>query len=175
MIRFRYLSANYCRYEMPFRSLKFFPFHMTRKMTVLSIVNRGRKIPCRHIEQTVISSFRSESHPSFQRDRRHHFETTVSALIYLLLIWMSFQNDRSSIISKCSLIVWSPYNESQTEAGSGIEKGIGSQGLPQISSAENTQQDNYQNGDIFVSFHFLLLLKIFRQRGLSFSPKTHIL
>ena len=47
MIRFRYLSANYCPYEMLFRSLKFFPFHMTRKMTVLSIVNRGRKIPCR--------------------------------------------------------------------------------------------------------------------------------
>ena len=47
MIRFRYLSANHCHYETPFRSLKICPFHMTRKMTVLSIVNRGRKIPCR--------------------------------------------------------------------------------------------------------------------------------
>ena len=57
MIRFRYLSANYCPYEIPFRLLKFFPFHMIRKMTVLSIVNRGRKIPCRHIEQTVMLHF----------------------------------------------------------------------------------------------------------------------
>ena len=32
---------------MLFRSLKICPFYRTRKMTVLSIVNRGRKIPCR--------------------------------------------------------------------------------------------------------------------------------
>ena len=153
MIRFRYISANYYPYEMPYHSLNIYPFHMTRKMTVSSIVNRGRKIPCHHIEKAVISSFRSESHPSFRRDRGHHFETTVSPLINQLLIWMSFQNDRSSIISKCGLIVWSPYDESETEAGSGIEKGIGSQGLPQISSAKYAHQDDGNDCDVFINLH----------------------
>ena len=78
MIKFRYLSANYYPYESTFRSLKICPFHMTRKMTVSSIVNRGRKIPCRHIEKAVISSFRRESHPSFRNDSFAYDESKIN-------------------------------------------------------------------------------------------------
>ena len=141
-------------------------------MTVSSIVNRGRKIPCRHIEKAVISLFRRENHPSFQRDRSHHFETIVSSLINQLLIWMSFQNDRSSIISKRGLIVWSPYDEGETEAGSGIEKGIGSQRLSPISSAENAQQDDQQNCDVFVNLHRFFSFWIFLSEGVVFFRKN---
>ena len=72
MIRFRYLSANYCRYEKPNRSLKICPFYMTRKMTVLSIVNRGREIPCR------ISN--RQSYPHFEVKAIRHFKETDSII-----------------------------------------------------------------------------------------------
>ena len=85
---------------------------------------------------------------------------------------MSFQNDRSSIISKRGLIVWSPYDEGETEAGSGIEKGIGSQRLPQISSAKYAQQDDHKNGDIFVNLHLFSPFENFLSEGVVFFRKN---
>ena len=85
---------------------------------------------------------------------------------------MSFQNDKSSIISKCGLIVWSPYDEGETEAGSGIEKGIGSQRLPQISSAKYAQQKDHKNGDVFVNLHRFSPFEIFLSEGVVFFRKN---
>lgn len=58
---------------------------MTRKMTVSSIVNRGRKIPCRiskgqsylHFEAKAIRHF-EETEPSFRNDSFAYDESKIN-------------------------------------------------------------------------------------------------
>ena len=54
MIRFRYLSANYCPYEIPFRLLKICPFLYDKK--------NDCPFDSKQREKNPLSSYRSDSH-----------------------------------------------------------------------------------------------------------------
>ena len=175
MIRFRYLSANYCRYEMPFRSLKFFPFHMTRKMTVRSIVNRGRKIPCRisnrqscFISKRTSSVISKRQTVSFRNDS-FAFDSSIINL-NVLSKWQiiyHFEMQSHSLIP----IRWAPDQNRQRDRERYLVQAKWQNFVRRKYPAGRSAEWWY----ICKLSSLLLLLKIFRQRGLSFSPKTHIL
>ena len=175
MIRFRYLSANYYPYEMPYHSLNIYPFHMTRKMTVSSIVNRGRKIPCRISNRQ--SCFISKWKPSVISKRqtasfRNDSFAFDSSIINLNVIskWQiiyHFEMRSHSLIP----IRWAPARSRQRDRERCREPGTAPNFVRRKCPAGQLSEWWY----ICKLSLFLLLLKIFRQRGLSFSSKTHIL
>ena len=90
---------------------------MIRKMTVFSIVNRGRKILV--LSKRVSSSYRMESHHhieekaiiSFRRESRNHFKTTVLPIInlkekLLLICVKSYRKEREGLCLLCNQSVW---------------------------------------------------------------------
>ena len=175
MIRFRYFSANYCRYEIPFRFLKFFPFHMTRKMTVLSIVSRGRKIPCRISNRQSCfiskrtSSVISKRQTALFRNDSFAFDSSIINL-NVLSKWQiiyHFEMRSHNLIP----IRWVPERNRQRDG----------ERCQVLERWQNFVRKKCPAGQLSEWWYicklslFLLLLKIFRQRGLSFSPKTHIL
>lgn len=83
MLEFREFFAKNCLYESTYHLLKICPFRITRKMTVLSIVNRGRKILCPIISKRLsYLRFEETIIPSFQKDRAASFRNDSFAYDY---------------------------------------------------------------------------------------------